>query len=86
MRSPEIVLSVIEVQMGFIRSQRANIWPSRDGTMNRHNLIADVRFNSEEGAANARLIAACPAMSDYVRMRADKGDADAKAIISQYLR
>ena len=43
-------------------------------------------YGDRPAEANARLIAACPAMYDYVRFHADKGDADAKSIIEQIAR
>lgn len=35
-----------------------------------------------EAEANARLIAACPTMFDFIKSRADKGDEDAAKIIA----
>lgn len=34
-----------------------------------------------EVMANARLIAACPTMFDYIRQKADAGDTDARQIV-----
>lgn len=38
--------------------------------------------DDEEAVANARLIAACPTMYEFIRKEAQEGDADAAAIIA----
>ncbi len=46
--------------------------------------IAKVSNNiGQPREANARLIAQCPPMYDYISQRADNGDTEAKKIISQ---
>jgi hypothetical protein len=36
----------------------------------------------EEATANARLIAACPTMYEYIQKKAEDGDAEAQSIIN----
>lgn len=48
--------------------------------------IAHIQFhagsNDSEVYGNARLIAGCPTLFEYVKMRAEKGDEDAQKIIA----
>ncbi len=46
--------------------------------------VASVHGGIEAGEANARLIAACPVMADYVIMKAIGGDEDAKKIARSF--
>jgi hypothetical protein len=58
--------------VGFVVSDKTNV----------ADVVASYNIPPDEAEANGRLIAASPRMYDYIKTQADKGDADAAAIIA----